>query len=1642
MSSRYCSRNGANVKLARQREKFPVQRAGGGGLVRRLNLGLVEWVTSLLRGLVKSQVPTKSWRSAMLLLTLIGATAGGQSAWASNICYENCGETTTPTTAEAYKQCRAECMEKVYDSDSNHPKLQYMSCVWTKCLPNVVIKVGTVVAEVVNAVVSTYTSLKTAGILRSGRRASTDTTVEDIVKMLWWYKPKQLHYSSVRVSSDVPLTQDIMVDDNSHAPLIFALSKYDWNASKLNSKLVITTPSGQELNPSSPQVIALYKEDVMNEETGDIDDIGFYLINGAETGKWNVKVVSEANEKEYIDLVVAANDRSQPPTEDADGDKLPDEWEDWYFPNNHYLEAVNEYYRSTKDADGDGVIDLDEYQAGTDPTNGNNGASIEGVVWNDTNLNGMKDEGEGLPDYGVVLTFAVMNGRGGTYDYWLNTKTDKDGHYKFSGLYLDGTTPTTYGYMNDGRFTVSVEKGIWIPTTPETIVIKELNPFQALTGVDFPKMTTSYPLTVTKTGNGTITSTPAGISCDTDCTEDYALNTQVTLTATADSGSTFAGWGGSCSGTGTCQVTMSQAQNVTATFNQQVVLCPNAICNVAKTGSDTTGDGSEAKPFATIQHGIDVAQTDYTVLVHSGTYMENTNFNGKKITVKSKEGVEKTVIDGNKKGSVVTFESGETPSTLLEGFTITNGSGTLKAPPEGVSGRTHGGGIWIYNNSSPTLKKLKVIANSAMHGGGIGAWTNSRPYLENIVLANNSGSWGGALGCWLGSDVRLMNVTITGNTGYMGDGIYTHDSHPKVTNSILWNNSPEEVYFFTSTSSVTITNSVVQGSKSGLVGGGTINWLNGNIEVNPQFVGNGDYHLSSNSPVLGQGTLSGAPTNDVEGLLRPAPVGSNPDMGAYEMGPSATNACTSWNVAKDFRMSPNQENPNQDSCGNKDVWQFMQSGDMNRNPQTYTLMPNFSTNSRYDGTAGIHNWTGTEIPDVTVWKTEKDFIRPSDTQLSKYVYMHPGWNHLTVVGWRSPINGNVKVNGEIASAYTKGGGGCGSLTGDGIKWYIDKGATNLVAGAFPNQGSQNLQEGTVGNTLANILVKQGDFLYFIIDRNANAFCDATKLDVTITQNVVACNPTLSVTPPYRALPRYPTSTWFDVKSTPCQTNWKATSSASWLSLINPTGTTDTTLKVTASENRRSQRVSSVKVVPTTGSPKYVTVIQKGRLWWYLPTPVKTLSGTIQLSQIIPQFVTVTTLGPVLFKITWPGSDLDLVITTPSGKTLTSSSPEVTDYYEGDTEEYYLVDSGEQGEWKVEVVGVDVDPAGEPYELTVIANERTQPPTEDTDNNGLPDEWEENFFGDLSQDGQSDADNDGLTNLEELKSELDPSNTDTDGDGILDKAEVVSYYTASGTLTDKNGQPMADVTIQIGDQTVITDANGYWEIPNLSEGNYVVTVSKAGYGTISQTIEIGKDQPAEIKFILSSLIEVNTTYTVKEVGQGNHITYTITITNKGSEVATGLIFTDTLPKEVKLLTIKADSSGKDCEKKTASCELPDLAPNASIQVELVVQNKLGKEPANYAQVNSDNYPVAFDSIPPDLLDEEPAVVEPLPAGEALPVTPAVPVDTTVVTPTTPAVTPPAVVTTPTSPDPESGGKPVVPVVENPPVTSDTTISPTT
>jgi hypothetical protein len=114
-----------------------------------------------------------------------------------------------------------------------------------------------------------------------------------------------------------------------------------------------------------------------------------------------------------------------------------------------------------------------------------------------------------------------------------------------------------------------------------------------------------YTLTITKSGSGTgaINANTGTISwTENTGTASYNPWTSITLTATPDAGSTFTGWsGGGCTGTGTCTVTMSSAQNVTAMFTES--------CTYSLSTQQSTADGLGATGTAAITAGSSCNRT-------------------------------------------------------------------------------------------------------------------------------------------------------------------------------------------------------------------------------------------------------------------------------------------------------------------------------------------------------------------------------------------------------------------------------------------------------------------------------------------------------------------------------------------------------------------------------------------------------------------------------------------------------------------------------------------------------------------------------------------------------------------------------------------------------------------------------------------------------------------------------------------------------------------------------------------------------------------------------------------------------------------------------------------------------------------------
>ncbi|MGO9614346.1 MAG: glycoside hydrolase family 44 protein [Dissulfurispiraceae bacterium] len=118
-----------------------------------------------------------------------------------------------------------------------------------------------------------------------------------------------------------------------------------------------------------------------------------------------------------------------------------------------------------------------------------------------------------------------------------------------------------------------------------------------------PESTSNQTITITKlgTGSGSVTANPGTISwAGNTGTGTYSYNAPVTLTATADTGSTFAGWTGCDAAAGNqCSLIMSAPKTVTATFTlNQYSLTANATGTGSGTVTSSTGGINYTYPAA------------------------------------------------------------------------------------------------------------------------------------------------------------------------------------------------------------------------------------------------------------------------------------------------------------------------------------------------------------------------------------------------------------------------------------------------------------------------------------------------------------------------------------------------------------------------------------------------------------------------------------------------------------------------------------------------------------------------------------------------------------------------------------------------------------------------------------------------------------------------------------------------------------------------------------------------------------------------------------------------------------------------------------------------------------------------------------
>lgn len=271
-------------------------------------------------------------------------------------------------------------------------------------------------------------------------------------------------------------------------------------------------------------------------------------------------------------------------------------------------------------------------------------------------------------------------------------------------------------------------------------------------------LSTGFPLTVTKSGagNGTVTSSPDGVNCGSDCGQGYSSGTTVMLTAAPDGNSNFTGWlvAGSptaCPGTSlTCSVTMGGPKSVVATFTAK---------NLTNT---TTSVSSSDNPSV---YGQSVT---FTATVTSNPPNAPTG------TVQFK-------IDGGNFGSPVTLLNGNATSAVTS--SLVAGNHTVTAAYSGdanytaSSGTLSGGQTINKRNATITVTPYNVTYDANPHTAtGTATGVNNEDLSSLLHLGGTTHTNAG--------DYPSDSWSFDGNTNYNNDSVTVHDVISKANASI------------------------------------------------------------------------------------------------------------------------------------------------------------------------------------------------------------------------------------------------------------------------------------------------------------------------------------------------------------------------------------------------------------------------------------------------------------------------------------------------------------------------------------------------------------------------------------------------------------------------------------------------------------------------------------------------------------------------------------------------------------------------------------------------------------------------------------------------------------------------------------------
>ena len=336
----------------------------------------------------------------------------------------------------------------------------------------------------------------------------------------------------------------------------------------------------------------------------------------------------------------------------------------------------------------------------------------------------------------VSYTITVTNnGPGDAFNVAMTDAFPSGVVFLSSATTLDSCTGTTTVTCTLGTMTSGQNATITIVVTPKfagtlpnTVNVTSTTPDpnaannSASTSTNVTANAVTLSVGEAGAGFGAVTSMPAGISCQPTCIGSFQQGGMVTLTATPAAGSTFVGWSGACSGTGSCIVTMTGNETVIANFT----LTGTTACN-AVGASIWIGGGSGSWNTAS-------------------NWSTNAVPNGANATV---------CIDDGAAPAAVTINSSVEVGTLVidAGSSLTIGNNT---DLEVTSAIVNAGQITVSANGNPTY--LSLAGQVTLTGGGSVVMTvggnGNTPYIRQDTA---------------GSTLTNVNNTISGR-GQIGGG--------------------------------------------------------------------------------------------------------------------------------------------------------------------------------------------------------------------------------------------------------------------------------------------------------------------------------------------------------------------------------------------------------------------------------------------------------------------------------------------------------------------------------------------------------------------------------------------------------------------------------------------------------------------------------------------------------------------------------------------------------------------------------------------------------------------------------------------------------------------------------------------------------